>query len=315
MCCNNFGYFTNIMSQMMLPMLMIQSMRGGRLGQMSMGCQPFTIFPQSYSTMPTFSSYSFMPTMPYMNTLGTGSLFGFGPTVNYASTYGGGYSSSVGNYFDFLNSSTVSEKAKDKAVEDKKYYVNTDENGVKRKPFEAFEAMEEVIEELGYEKAKKHSDRNSGVQITDDAWRADAEAKKDDVEANYMAQVKAFGKEFIKGIDTKHGNADGVLTYAEFEKYQAEDIPADADEETKAEMQASIKTAFNRLNLNGGETIDEKEMTAFLAAMDYDKDSNVNGIITVNDFTRSSVQLGAEGENSLDALLKDRYKAFFDTNA
>ena len=314
MCCNNFGYFTNIMSQMMLPMLMMQGMcRGGCLPQMYGGYSPISIFPQNYSAMPMYPSYGFMQSMPSypMTGINTGALLGFNPTLNYASIYGGGTSSSIGNYFGFLNTLPL----KSEKVEEKQYYVNTDENGVKRNPFDAFEQMENVASDLGYDKAKNCTDKKVGVQIADDEWRADAEAKKDNVEANYMTQVKAFGKEFIKGIDEKHGNGDGVLTYAEFEKYQAEDIPEDADEETKSEMKASIKTAFNRLNLNGGETIDEKEITAFLAAMDYDKNSNVNGIITVNDFTRCSVQLGAEGENTLDKLLKARYDTFFDTNA
>ena len=119
----------------------------------------------------------------------------------------------------------------------------------------------------------------------------------------------------MKNTVKKHGNADGILSYEEFEKYQMEDAPADADEETKKAMKESAKIAFDRLNINGGETIDEKEVTTLLAAMDYDTDNNVNGIITINDFMRTSVQLAEEGKNSLDELLKSRYDAFFDTNA
>ena len=130
-----------------------------------------------------------------------------------------------------------------------------------------------------------------------------------------LADAFIIGKEFIKGIDKKHGNADGILTYEEFEKYQLEDLPADADEETKKAMKESVKFAFDRLNINGGETIDEKEITTLLAAMDYDKDSKVNGVITINDFMRTSVQLSEKEKNSLDELLKKRYEAFFDTNA
>ena len=172
--------------------------------------------------------------------------------------------------------------------------------------------MEEVIDDIGYNAAVNYSDRNAGVEITNDAWRADANAGKSDVDASYMTQVKAFGKEFIKGIDAKHGNSDGVLTYEEFEKYQMEDLPADASAELKEKMKESSKIAFDRLNLNGGNTIDEKEITTLLAAMDYDNKSNVNGIITINDFMRTSTQLAQKEKNSLDTLLKDRYEAFFD---
>lgn len=308
MCCNNFGYFTNILSQMMLPMMMMRGMScGGYMG----GYSPSSIFMQPYSSMPIMPSYSYMPSLSFMPTTYS-PMMNLPMALNYASPYGGGYSSSLGNCFDFLN---VLPPIKTQEDEEKKFYVNVDENGVKRNPFDAFEKMEDAITELGYDKAKECTNKDAGVKITDDAWRADANAGKSDIEAKYMTQVKAFGKEFIKGIDKKHGNADGILTYEEFEKYQLEDLPADADEETKKAMKESVKFAFDRLNINGGETIDEKEITTLLAAMDYDKDSKVNGVITINDFMRTSVQLSEKEKNSLDELLKKRYEAFFDTNA
>lgn len=320
MFCNNFGYYSNMLSQMMLPTLMMQGMysSGNYLGGLTGGYSPMSIFMQPYSSLPIMPSYSYMPSLSFMPATFS-PMMNFTPSLNFA-PYGGGYSSSIGNYFDFLGATSPKksenpQKTNNPDSETEKFYVNTDENGVKRNPFDAFEKMEEVITELGYEKANNYSDKKAGVQITDDAWRTDANAKKPDVEANYMTQVKDFGKKFIEGIDKKHGNADGVLSYEEFEKYQLEDIPSDADAETKAEMKKSSKIAFDRLNLNKGDTIDEKEITTLLAAMDYDKDNNVNGIITINDFMRTSVQLSEKGKNLLDDLLKNRYNAFFDKNA
>ncbi len=315
MCCNNFGYFANIMSQMMLPMLLIQSLRRGTSSCQNTGSyMPYSIFPSMQ--MPEGSRYGLMS--GYYPAVNTTSFFA--PSLNYASTTGGGSTGST-DYWDILGSyrttstSPLLNLPTMTTVTPKNYYINADANGVKRNPFDAFEAMCGVASNLTVQQASALSDKAAGVNITDDAWRADAEAKKPDVDANYKTQVKAFASSFIKGVDTKHGNGDGLLTYEEFEKYQLADLPAEADEETKSAMKKSAKAAFDRLNLNGGTTIDEKEMTALLAVMDYDNGSNLNGIITVNDYTRVSVQLAAEEKNQLDELLKDRYDTFFDTNA
>jgi len=284
---NCFGYYTNMLySQAMMPNLMMQNMLMG--GGMPFYSFPTSIFPQSYSFMPM--NYSFMP------------QFG----MSYAQ--GGGYLPNVTSYFDFLNNRPQIEEENVTGHGD----VNVDVNGKKLAPFAAFEKMEDVASDLGYEKSKTHNEEKHGVLMVDEEWRAMAREGHSDTEKRYMELVKKFGKDFIKGIDKKHGNGNGKLTYAEFEKYQMEDVPQDADKETKKAMKESAKIAFDRLNLNGGRTIDQKEITAFLAAMDYDKVSNVNGRITVDDFTRWSVQLADEEKNDLDKLLKDRYEAFFD---
>ena len=56
-------------------------------------------------------------------------------------------------------------------------------------------------------------------------------------------------------------------------------------------------------------------MTALLVVMDYDKNSDVNCRITDDDYTKWPVQLVQKDKNDLDALLKNRYDAFFDTRA
>jgi len=300
---NNFGYYTNMLSRAMMPNFMMQNMLMGGMGGMYGGYSPLSLF-SNYSCMPNFS---FMPQMPFMMPSYPMQM----PYLNYALN-GGGVSSST-NYFDFLNyrpTVTYGNIGKTDIVD-----VNIDANGKKLSPYAAFEKMCDVAEDLGYEKSKTHKDEKHGVLMVDEQWREDANAKKDGVETRYMELVKNFGKSFIRDIDKKYGDGNGQLTYAEFEKYQMEDIPSDADAETKKAMKASIKIAYDRLNLNGGDTIDEKEMTALLASMDYDKNNNVNGRITVDDYTKWSALLAEKDKNDLDTLLKSRYDAFFDTKA
>ncbi len=215
------------------------------------------------------------------------------------------------SYTDLFNETFTPEKTEGKT--DIKN-VNYDKNGKKLTPFQAFEKMNDVAGDLGYEKSKTHKKEEHGVDMVNQQWRDDANAKKENTEEDYKKLVKDFGKELIKGIDKKFGDNDGVLTYKEYEKYQLDDLPADADYETKQEMKKSIKISFNRLNINGGDTIDEKEITTLLSAMDFDKNGNVNGRITVNDFTRVSQYLIEDDKNGLDEVLKDRYQAFFEEN-
>ena len=151
---------------------------------------------------------------------------------------------------------------------------------------DAFKSMEVKAKEMTLEEALNDSTPENGVSLVDEEWREMANRGDAATGEKYQELVKKFGFNYTQQIDAKYGNGDGILTYEEFEKHQSEDIGPDADAEVKAAMKESTQNAFKRLDLNDDNKIDSKEITTLLAAMDYDKDSNVNGRITINDFFR-----------------------------
>ena len=176
---------------------------------------------------------------------------------------------------------------------------------------DAFKSMEEKAKNMSFKEASNDKTPENGVSMVNDEWREMANRGDAATGEKYQELVKKFGLNYTKQIDVKYGNGDGILTYEEFAKHQAEDIAPDADADVKAAMKEQIQNAFERLDLNDDNMIDSKEMTALLAAMDYDENNNVNGRITINDFFRTSIQLGAEGKQDLDDLLKYNYNSFF----
>ena len=176
---------------------------------------------------------------------------------------------------------------------------------------DAFKSMEAKAKEMTLEEALNDNTPENGVSLVDEEWREMANRGDAATGEKYQELVKKFGFNYTQQIDAKYGNGDGILTYEEFEKHQSEDIGPDADAEVKAAMKESTQNAFKRLDLNDDNKIDSKEITTLLAAMDYDKDSNVNGRITINDFFRTSIQLGEGDRQFLDDLLEYNYDSFF----
>ena len=175
----------------------------------------------------------------------------------------------------------------------------------------SFEAMTEKAKSMRISEAAKSNKREDGVELVTPEWRQMANNGDSKTGEKYQELVKDFGSQYIKQLDKKYGNGDGILTFEEYYKSEIVDIPADADKEVVEEMKNSIKRAYKRLDIDGSGSIDAKEMTTLFAAMDYDENSNVNGCITINDYMRTSVQLGAKGKVFLDDLLKYIYNSYF----
>ncbi len=188
---------------------------------------------------------------------------------------------------------------------------NTVKGSVFSDPLGSFEAMTEKAKSMRISEAAKSNKREDGVELVTAMWREMAKNGDPKTGEKYQELVKEFGSQYIQQLDKKYGNGDGVLTFDEYYKSEIGDIPADADKELVEEMKDSIKRAYNRLNQDGNDNIDAKEMTVLFAAMDYDEKNNVNGCITINDFMRTSVQLGAQGKVFLDDLLKYIYNSYF----
>ena len=175
----------------------------------------------------------------------------------------------------------------------------------------SFNTMMNKARNMSLAEASKNTKREDGVVLVTEEWRDMARRGDAKTGEKYQELIKGFGQEYIKQLDEKFGNGDGVLTFDEYFKSEVRDIPSDAPDDEVKEMKKMIKTAFDRINLDGNKNIDAKEMTALIGAMDYDKDSKVDGCITIKDFMSWSIKLGEKGKNFLDDLLKYNYKSFF----
>lgn len=179
---------------------------------------------------------------------------------------------------------------------------------------DSFEKMMDKAKNMSMVEASKNNKREDGVVLVTEEWRDMARKGDEKTGEKYQELVKEFGAEYIKQLDKKFGNGDGVLTFDEYFKSEVGDIPADSPEDEVKEMRDMIKVAFNRINLDGNKYIDTKEMTALIGAMDYDSDSRVDGCITIKDFMGWSINLGEKGKNFLDDLLKYNYESYFGKN-
>lgn len=191
---------------------------------------------------------------------------------------------------------------------------NTTKASIFSNALDSFEKMTDKARNMTMVEASKNDKREDGVVLVTEEWRDMARKGDEKTGEKYQELVKEFGAEYIKQLDKKFGNGDGVLTFDEYFNSEVGDIPADAPKDEVKEMKDMIKIAFNRINLDGNKHIDAKEMTALLAAMDYDDDSRVDGCITIKDFMGWSIQLGEKGKNFLDDLLKYNYESYFGKN-
>ena len=297
MLWNNFGLMTNIYSQQAFMPNMFSA--PFFMPTFSMPMFNFSAFNMPVFNMPAFNMPNYgMNTCPSFNFYPQPSFPNFSnfqmPTYYYPQL------TTTTNIFDF---SSKPEKTKKEESVDTKTALGK------------FEKMEAKMKSMDIDEALKCKDKKYSVDMVNEEWRTMANNGDVKTEEKYIEFVKKFGKEYTSDIDKKFGNNDGTLTYSEFLKHQMADVENDADDEVKAEMKKSAKIAFNKLDINKDNKIDEKEITTLLAAMDYDEDNNVNGRITINDFARVSIQLAEKDDKDLDKLLDNRYNAFFNKKA
>ena len=186
----------------------------------------------------------------------------------------------------------------------------------------AWEKMEENIKKLlGSKKdLSENTDKEKGVDLTGDAWREsviDGDAQTD---AKYKELVKKFGKDFIKGIDAKYGNGDNTLDIDEYKKFELGSFDeSEFTKDEKDEFNQGCQLAFDKLDLNNDQKLDEKEISMLLAAMDRNDQDTENGRITINDYNRISekLKLDKDSQESKDfvSYLRGIYSHLFGTES
>ena len=124
---------------------------------------------------------------------------------------------------------------------------------------------------------------------------------------------------FIKHLDEKYGNGDGELTRSEFVKYRQQTIYGDMSEMStreKANASKPFANTFDNINIEGGNTINVKEMATFLATIDGDIDEDKDGEINGADYTRHGygfVEKGTKKAKEFLQQMKMVYEELFGT--
>ena len=293
MCnCNGFGQFQRTLFNIQLFSCMLNFFNPRKNVS-----QPYN----AQISAPLFSGY---PVMNYAMPYGNAGIFGFGfPTAP-----------TVMPQYDLYPSLNLSNTSLLKPVQS--------QTGEATPALKAFDRMEGFMKDMSDEECETNKDPEKGVDLVNQEWRNMADSNDPKTDEKYQELVKAFGKDFIKGIDQKYGNGDCKLTFDEFMKYQMANIDTkDLDAETKEELRWATIRAFARLDMDNDNKLDEKEIAAYLAAMDIDKDGKANGRITIDDFSRAAMNLtdecnGDKKESVLKfaEILRDRYNSFWGNN-
>ena len=291
--CNGFGQFQRTLFTMQL-FSSILNMFGQRNSS--------SVDNNTPSSTSLFGGYSMMNyTMPY----GNAGIFGFPTAPTVMPQY---------NFYPTINFSNQSLLTP---------FQTQAPTGESTPALKAFDRMEGFMKNMSEEECETNKDPEKGVDLVNQEWRDMTNSNDPKTDEKYQELVKAFGKDFIKGMDQKYGNGDNKLTFEEFKAYQMAAIDtSDLDDKTKEELRCATIRAFARLDINDDNKLDEKEITAYLAAMDIDKDGNVNGRITIDDFSRAAMNLtddcnGDKKESVLEfvRILRDRYNAFWGNNS
>ena len=156
--------------------------------------------------------------------------------------------------------------------------------------------------------------------VLPDSWRELAnkqnktQADFERLDTEYKKGFINFGKSYIEHLDNTYGDGDGELTMDEYVKSQMAPLP-DKYKKDAEFIQAAINS-FNNINVDGGKTINVKEMTALLSLFDMDvNNGGLNGKIKVYDTLAYSLNLledpkGDSGKK-IQRKIADRYVSIF----
>lgn len=152
------------------------------------------------------------------------------------------------------------------------------------------------------------------ITVTSDEWRQLANKKNKTPEeqakmqTEYNDSMKKLGSSYSKFLSKKYGDNSGKLDEAAFLKFQNDGNPKDVN----AAALESNKIAFKRLDVDGDGKIDEKEMSAFMMALDFGQDGKASGIINEEKYYGDMNNLISPNDNNyLDKKLAYSYKMLY----
>lgn len=156
--------------------------------------------------------------------------------------------------------------------------------------------------------------------VLGDDWRELAnkqnktQADFDRLDTEYKKGFINFGQSYINHLDKTYGDGNGELTIEEYTKSQMDALPDEYKKDPEF-IKATINS-FNNINVDGGKTINVKEITALLSLFDMDvNNGGLNGKIKVYDTMAYSLNLledpkGDSGKK-IQRKIADRYISIF----
>lgn len=132
----------------------------------------------------------------------------------------------------------------------------------------------------------------------------------------YIKDVSNLSKSYLADIDKSVGNGDGEISVDEYINYEMKSQNlANANAEQKSDAMKLGQIAFSKLDQNGDNKLDWKEMAAAFATFDTDtanisKDKR-DGKITSEDHEKWSLYLENQNSNVFDTTVRKNYTQLF----
>lgn len=123
----------------------------------------------------------------------------------------------------------------------------------------------------------------------------------------YINAVSELGKIYGAVMDT---DKDGYVSLNEFTTMEMKKM-TNASEAEKSKAKEMAKIAFDKINLNGDDKVDWKELAAVMATLDSETTSGryeLDGKISSQDYAKWSALMAQQNTNAFDKMLRKNYK-------
>lgn len=165
---------------------------------------------------------------------------------------------------------------------------------------------------------KMLSDPESKIEFTSDEWSALAnkpDKTPDDIQkldAEYNENIQKIGNSMTKYISKTFAKG-GDIDLEAFMKFQSggEMNLSGITLQQQTLLKNSFETAFNRIDFKKDGKIDEKEMSAFMHALDFDENNRLNSKITAENYISAASQLDDPNQNLLDTKIEYCYNKLY----
>ena len=132
----------------------------------------------------------------------------------------------------------------------------------------------------------------------------------------YTKDLSNLSKSYLADIDKSVGNGDGEISVDEYINYKMKSQNlANANAEQKSDAMKLGQISFSKLDQNGDNKLDWKEMAAGFATFDSDSTGkskkDLDGKITSEDFATWSEYLVNQNSNVFDTTVRKNYTQLF----
>ncbi len=127
---------------------------------------------------------------------------------------------------------------------------------------------------------------------------------------DYVNDISDLGKSYGALMDS---NNDGKISLDEFTNKEMKSLSSDASASQKAQAKQMAQNAFFKLDQNGDNVVDWKELSAGIATFDtsIDGKEQLDGKLDTNDYSKWSELMTSSQTNEFDKMVQKNYKHLF----